>query len=241
MTPEVHLIAKTTFDRNTFQGLTGFLSDIGAKDADALAEAAGRNCYQSWDRPNPKTSTNQGYITQAIHEHQHWSIAEHASATFLIRGLSRAGLAQLTRHRMLSFSVISQRYVDHTGTKPVIPQAIEQAGLDYLVQEAYDDLLALYDYIVIQLNRQGFTRKQAREAARAVPPEAAPVRLVVTGNMRAWHEVLTKRHHTSADQEAQNLATELLVHLCKIAPNAFADVPDAAYGNDQNRRAKENS
>ena len=41
----------------------------------------------------------------------HASPIEHASFTFGIEGVSRTLLAQITRHRIASFSVQSQRYV----------------------------------------------------------------------------------------------------------------------------------
>ena len=41
----------------------------------------------------------------------HESPIEHASFTFGIEGVSRALIAQITRHRIASFSVQSQRYV----------------------------------------------------------------------------------------------------------------------------------
>ena len=41
----------------------------------------------------------------------HESVAEHASFSFLVEGISRVTLAQLTRHRIASFRVESQRFV----------------------------------------------------------------------------------------------------------------------------------
>src|SRR5690606_41853392 len=53
----------------------------------------------------------------------HFSVLEHSSVTFLVRDVSRALLTELTRHRHLSFSVVSQRYVNYADTKPVVPPA----------------------------------------------------------------------------------------------------------------------
>ena len=56
----------------------------------------------------------------------HMSVLEHASFTFGVEGVSRALLAQLTRHRIASFSVQSQRYVRFDKKTPdfVIPPKI---------------------------------------------------------------------------------------------------------------------
>lgn len=53
----------------------------------------------------------------------HQSPLEHASFTFAIEGVSRSLLAQITRHRIASFSVQSQRYVDMSDKfEPVVPK-----------------------------------------------------------------------------------------------------------------------
>src|SRR5678809_1358941 len=79
-------------------------------DPDELAEAAGRLCYLSWERPNPDTATNEGYLTNIIAQ-RHFSVLEHASASFYIDGFTRNFTHELIRHRHLSFSEVSQRYV----------------------------------------------------------------------------------------------------------------------------------
>lgn len=230
---EVFLIAHTHFNKDAFQYATGFASSAFT-DADGLAESAGRLCYKSWSRPNPKTADNKGYLRNII-EHQHFSVLEHASATFLIKGVSRSLLAELTRHRHLSFSVESQRYVDQTGRDPVIPPAARGTDAERIIADAYADAVDVYEQLVKLFGN--LKHKQAREAARAVLPNCQPVDLIVTGNMRAWREVLTKRYHIAADAEIQELASELLMHLKLLAPNTFQDFEGTAIRNDRIRRA----
>ncbi|MGW1859337.1 FAD-dependent thymidylate synthase [Streptomyces collinus] len=190
-------------------------------DADVLGEAAGRICYGSWGRQRPATATNAGYLANIL-DHGHYSVLEHASVTFLVRGVSRSLLAELTRHRHLSFSVVSQRYVDHGDTEPVIPPALGPDNTEML-RHAYEGALNVYEQLADRLERQGFSRKQAREAARAVLPNAAPVDMIVSGNLRAWRDVLGKRHSEHADAEIQGFAGEVLALLKGIAPNSFQD------------------
>ena len=101
----VQLIAKTEFVAP---------SDVPwSTDADggqALLEFAGRACYQSWSKPNPKTATNAGYL-QHIIDVGHFSVLEHASVSFYITGISRSCTHELIRHRHFSYSQLSQRYV----------------------------------------------------------------------------------------------------------------------------------
>lgn len=204
-----------------------------APGADALAEAAGRLCYKSFDRPNPKTARNEDYLRNII-DQGHFSVLEHSSVTFLVRGVSRSLLAELTRHRHLSFSVVSQRYVDYSETEPVAPPAIQGDGIsEFYLEDAYREAIGTYEVLVSRLMEKGLKRKQAREAARAVLPNAAPVDMVVTGNLRAWRDVLGKRWHVAADAEICHLAGMILEHLRYVAPNSVQDIPSSPYGTEK--------
>lgn len=196
------------------------------QSADRLAHFAGRSCYQSWKMPNPDTATDTGYLNNIINQ-GHFSVLEHASVSFYVEGVSRSLLAELTRHRHLSFSVVSQRYVDYSDTQPVIPPAIADLGdgPEADVKTAYSKAVEVYEELVETLMASGLKRKQAREAARAVLPNAAPVDMVVTGNMRAFRDMLTKRYSVHADVEIRELSILILKQLRKIAPATFQDFP----------------
>jgi len=200
-----------------------------AEEADALAEFAGRLCYKSFSRPNPATAANRGYMANILAQ-GHYSVLEHASMTFLVRGVSRALLTELTRHRHLSFSVVSQRYVNYANSEPVIPPAVaDDDNAAGLVRYAYFNARGVYVALVSQLMEKGLSRKQAREAARSVLPNAAPVDMVVTGNLRAWRDVLAKRWHEAADAEIREFAGLVLGHLREFAPNSVQDIPEEPY------------
>lgn len=202
--------------------------DPNTTGADALGEAAGRLCYRSWNRPNARTAHNAGYMANILSQ-GHYSVLEHASVTFLVQDVSRALLAELTRHRHLSFSVVSQRYVDYSETAPVVPPAARDSIAEHMVRVAYEEALETYAELVERLQAAGFKRKAAREAARSVLPNAAPVDMVVTGNLRAFRDVLGKRWHVAADREIRELAGLILGHLRDVAPNSFQDVPGEPY------------
>ena len=95
-------------------------------DADggqALAEFAGRACYQSWSKPIPATATNAGYLDHIL-QVGHLSVLEHSSATFYITGISRSVTHELIRHRHFSYSQLSQRYLPPGGPEVVEPAVI---------------------------------------------------------------------------------------------------------------------
>jgi len=88
-----------------------------------LIEMAGRACYLSWS--NPAGRSNAQYIRNML-EHGHLSVIEHASATFYITGVSRSLTHELIRHRHLSFSQQSQRYVPETAANFIEPDVIAE-------------------------------------------------------------------------------------------------------------------
>lgn len=204
-------------------------------DIDELAELAGRNCYQSWHRPSKETATNRGYLHNIISQ-QHFSVMEHGSVTFYVQGVSRSLLAELSRHRHLSLSVVSQRYVDANELDWVVPPIVDEltdqwdeTALDVLATN-HGNSLDDYNNLVNIFMQNGYKRKAAREAARAVLPNMTDTPMVVTGNIRAWRDVLSKRYHIAADREIQGFAAEVLKHLRVLAPNCVSDIA-GKYGS----------
>jgi thymidylate synthase (FAD) len=131
----------------------------------------------------------------------------------------------------LSFSVVSQRYVDYSATRPVIPPAVaEVPGMAEHLEREYDRAVKAYEDYVETLRGRGLSRKAAREAARAVLPNAAPVDMIVTGNLRAWRDVLGKRWHVAADAEMREFAGLILGNLRRLAPGSVQDIPTEPYG-----------
>jgi len=235
---KVKLIASTLIDPYAMESI-GYTQHVGdndwslEQDADELAEFAGRNCYQSFHRPNPATYENVNYLKHII-DSGHESVLEHASATFYIEA-SRSVLTELERHRHLSFSVVSQRYVDMSeiGTH-VHPAFTELSGED--ADDAEGVLLDVeaftkdaYEYLYHIFTEAGFPRKKAREAARSVLPNMINSPMVVTGNHRAWRYVIKARWHEAADAEIRDLAGELLRQLREVAPNTYQDIPTTPY------------
>src|ERR1700760_696998 len=201
-----------------------------ADGGEALVEFAGRACYQSWSKPNPRTATNAGYLRHII-DVGHFSVLEHANVSFYITGISRSCTHELIRHRHFSYSQLSQRYVPEMESQVVVPPGMEDdAELQQILSEAADASRATYTELLEKLEAKFadrpnavLRRKQARQAARAVLPNATETRIVVTGNYRAWRHFVAVRASEHADVEIRALAIACLRELQQIAPNAFAD------------------
>ena len=214
------------------------LNDMPGSPAEWLIEFAGRTCYESYGRPREATGDTHKYIQRTVHEQYHFSIIEHASVSYFIEGVSRSLLAELSRHRHLSFSVRSQRFINEAEAKIVLPPAIRDLDDKYKDTSIFDsttrrdsliDALEgerelateTYDAIVDALTRSGLHRKQAREAARAVLPNMVEVKMVVTGNLRAWMEMIGKRDADGADAEIRELARTIHDDLNEYASSVF--------------------
>lgn len=216
-----------SYEAEKYMGL-----DPASTQLEDVIEFAGRSCYQSFHKPNPATAENQDYVASII-EKQHFSVLEHASATFYIEGVSRALTHELIRHRHLSYSELSQRFVNVEDAEMVIPPALRDGELEYSVYGAAEYASQAYEAIVEELQERGVPRKQAREAARAVMPNATETRIVVTGNLRAWRDFLSKRWDVQADAEICELAGMILRELRSLAPSVFLDVPRKPYGSEE--------
>ncbi|HEY9475207.1 MAG TPA: FAD-dependent thymidylate synthase [Mycobacteriales bacterium] len=201
-----------------------------ADGGEALCEFAGRACYQSWKKPNPATATNAGYLRHIL-EVGHLSVLEHGSVTMYLTGVSRSFTHELIRHRHLSYSQLSQRYVPERNAAMVEPEVIasdpelharfvqaSEAALD-----AYTGLLEGLEKKFADVENATLRRKQARQAARAVLPNATETRVVVTGNYRAWRHFVAMRASEHADVEIRQIALACLRELRRVAGNVFDD------------------
>lgn len=223
--PQVQLIAWTHFEPPA-----DVPWETDADGGQALAEFAGRACYQSWSKPNPATATNAGYLSHIL-DVGHLSVIEHGSVTFYFTGVSRSFTHELIRHRHFSYSQLSQRYVPERDAAMVEPEVIAEdpelhakflAAAEASVT-AYTELLEGLEKKFADVTNATLRRKQARQAARAILPNATETRIVVTGNYRAWRHFIAMRATEHADVEIRELAIECLRQLQEKAPNIFSD------------------
>ncbi len=169
----------------------------------------------------------------------HESPIEHASFTFAIEGVSRSLLAQITRHRIASFSVQSQRYVRLDDFQFVIPPEVEaDSASKELFLEAMrkqgEEYLALCASLqkkhTAELMAQGLSQKEAEkkaekmanEDARFVLPNACETKMVMTMNARSLKNFFALRCCNRAQWEIRALAEEMFKLVYPVAPGLFA-------------------
>src|SRR3954454_5452280 len=94
-----------------------------ADGGEALAEFAGRACYQSWKKPNPATATNAGYLRHIL-EVGHLSVLAHGRVPLYLSRISRSLPLERIPHRHFSSSQLSQRYAPERAAPIPEPEVI---------------------------------------------------------------------------------------------------------------------
>lgn len=241
--PQVYLIGKLQINNNE---LNRFLeaNDIfeynltGNCDAEDLAEIAGRIDYNSFI--NPKPGGNKEYLKRTI-EQKHGNLLEASVWNFIITDISRSLSLELIRHRTLSPSQESQRYVNCENHRYIIPDEIyEDEELFKLwsdtinhCRESYIKLAEkiyerkrielLKESDIITQEKKTHIRKESLQAARSVLPNAIETKIFITANARALRNFIEQRGSKYADSEIRKLAFKFLDIMQKESPNLFGD------------------
>lgn len=213
--------------------------------------AAAKMCYAAADVDTVMeglTEEKTASFVDMLAEIGHESPIEHASFTFAIEGVSRALLAQITRHRIASYSVQSQRYVAEKNFEYVLPPEIEaepKAKEVFLenMKKSHEDYLKIAEILsekyVKEYLADGLEEKQAKqkaqkraiEDARFVLPNACDTKMVATFNARSLQNFFKHRCCNRAQWEIRELATEMLKLVKEVAPNLFKKSgPPCVYG-----------
>lgn len=154
----------------------------------------------------------------------HLSPIEHASFTFGIEGVSRSLLAQITRHRICSFSVKSQRYVSANKGECfnyILPPEIEKLGEAY-VRKFDEQMRTMQDWYNEWQTVLGGACEKSNEDARFVLPNASETKMTLTMNARELMHFFELRCCNRAQWEIRAIAWEMLRLVSEVAPNLFA-------------------
>lgn len=205
-------------------------------NADKLVAAAAKLCYAKTDidtlLENLTPEKTESFL-DLLSSLGHQSPIEHASFTFGIEGVSRALLAQITRHRIASFSVQSQRYVDKSRFEYIVPPeiaAIPEAMEEFTAameedSKRYENLRNILTKAHFEkMTAEGVSEKDAKKAAekkanedaRFVLPNACDTRMIVTMNTRSLYNFFSLRCCDRAQWEIREVARQMLL-LCKEA------------------------
>ncbi len=198
-------------------------------DAEKVIASAAKLCYARADIDTVMdglTPEKTEQFLEMLSSLGHESPIEHISFTFGIENVSRALLAQITRHRIASFSVQSQRYVAEDGFDFILPPAIEaneQAKALYI--ETMEELSRRYSALtdLLMEGTEGTTadKKKAIEDARFVLPNGCTTKMMVTMNARSLLNFFRLRCCSRAQWEIRELATQMLGLVKEVCPTVF--------------------
>ncbi len=211
-------------------------------EPEKVVAAAAKLCYsnaQISDLMAGLTPEKSRAFVQHLASLGHESPTEHVSFTFAIEGVSRTLLAQITRHRLASYSVQSQRYVRLDQFEYVLPPEVEN---DPAAREAFESEMRQQDENykrIAALLKEGHIRrlmkeeglseedaakkaeKMAIEDARYVLPNACTTKMIVTMNARSLQNFFRLRCCNRAQWEIHQLADEMLRLVYPVAPALF--------------------
>lgn len=208
-----------------------------------LVASAAKVCYSSLtpeeiiERVGADREQTEKYLDM-LTELGHESPIEHISFTFCVSGVSRSLLAQLTRHRIASYSVRSQRYVSETDFGVVLPPQIAQdpeaaAVFEQTVNACRDGYRKLTEILTRRIvERDGIApdnksalsaaARKAAEDARFVLPNACETQLFFTMNARSLLNFFRHRCCERAQWEIRAMAEQMLALVYPVAPHIFA-------------------
>lgn len=222
-------------------------------DPEKVVAAAAKLCYSNssiQDLMDGLTDEKVDEFLNRLSNLGHASPTEHVTFTFGIEGVSRSLLAQITRHRIASFSVQSQRYVRMNNAEIIIPdvidddseareafkQAIQTAEYSYkhlcqILEDKITEELMVADSRLTEKKARVKASKIANENARSVLPNACSTKMIVTMNARSLNNFFNLRCCERAQPEIKELATEMLKLVYPIAPHLFKFAGPNCCGN----------
>lgn len=183
-------------------------------EPERVIEQAGRTCYLSFDRL--EADSHEGFIRRLI-KMGHESPLEHAYATFRIRNCSRAMTHQLVRHRLMSVSQQSQRYVAEDRFAYVVPETVPPE----MREEFHHDM-----GIIQEMYRKWRGRGLRKEDARFVLPNACVSEMVVSANFREWRHIFKLRTSSKAQWEIRDACRAMLAIMTQRASACFEDIAE---------------
>ncbi|MEG2202614.1 MAG: FAD-dependent thymidylate synthase [Christensenellaceae bacterium] len=197
---------------------------MATPDPELLVSMGAKLCYSSSDIEKLQQSPKSEEFIDRLTQMGHLSPIEHASFTFGIEGVSRALLAQITRHRLASFSVQSQRYVNQTKKSGefayIIPPSIEALGND-AVKKFEDQMHTMQEWYDEWVQELGANGEKSNEDARFVLPNACETKMILTMNARELLHFFHLRCCNRAQWEIRELAWQMLALVLSKAPSLF--------------------
>lgn len=189
-----------------------------------LIEVAGRTAYQSREKINNESATK---FVKMLRDKGHESVIEHSSMTVEFNNVSRGFTHELVRHRLMTITQESTRYVDESEFQVVVPpdkdpdvqlvKLILPGGDPFIV--SFRDWMELNEQMYRGLRKAGWVPEDARQ----VLPTGIKSQIVITTNFREWRHIFKMRCARSAHWEIRRVMLNLLRDVQQRIPVIFDD------------------
>ena len=168
-----------------------------------------RTCYSAdypiniWDTtPEPEKMLK---LVKKVLASGHHSTIEHCQYVFSISGVSRACTHQLVRHRHMSFSQKSQRYVTEEGQfEYIVPPTLINSDL----KGEYEEFMQKISEFYAKMIKAGIPA----EDARFILPNATTSSMIASLNLREMLHLANLRLCVNAQLEIRQLVKKM----CKL-------------------------
>ena len=179
---------------------------------------AGRNCYGTRDAGKTITERRKlAKFTEMLVDKGHESVLEHICVSIYLKDVSRSFLAQITRHRLVSYSVKSQHYVKHSDFKY---KELEDYGNSVFNELKYNNLMDEIRKLYNDMVNTGVPHYIARE----ILPNACLTDIYMTANSREWRHIIKMRIGRENTPEIREFARTVLRELYMLMPEIFGDL-----------------
>jgi thymidylate synthase (FAD) len=195
--------------------------NIDPRDFDSIAE---------YEAPPVVEAKTKAFCEKQL-SRGHYGPWEHPQITFAVEGVSRVTMAQITRHRHMTFDVQSQRYVDFSDTEAITPKSLRdsdhfsrETGLVDVDDDDRKESKELYEMLAedcFERYRQMVDDGIPKEDARFILPVGTPVNMTFSGNARTFMHVFNMRRKANSQWEIRELSEKLASHLKEWMPYSF--------------------
>jgi len=188
----------------------------------------------------PKRERLRSFIEKAI-QRGHWGIFEHPKAYFVVEGISRDQMAQITRHRVgVSFDVQSMRYVDFDDADFEIPETAEEIDVEWeldgvdnmefqsekIMRDSFDASLERYK----KLREAGMEKEDARK----VLPIGTKVNMTFSINLRALLHVADLRVSGVAQHDTRSFMQQVMDEAREWSPITISEYEEHGKNSSLN-------
>lgn len=205
------------------------VNPISYKQMLNTVELAIRNCYQSYDKM--KGGSDEAIIKGCIARGHNSPLEFGNVAVHLIT--DRAVMAQLTRHRIASYAIMSQRYVNYSKDK--FGNSIDFIQPNGLSDEAYDNWVGACKVAEAAYMVMTKDLGTPAEVARSVLPNCTATSIYMSANIREWRALFSLRCDFHAQSDIRDLMTNLLELMYEQYPVFFEDLYKKYVGIKSNQ------